>query len=68
MYAEHEAIRNRYWDRRRFHSPRLQRWYASWLNKVYRCKRQLLKIVLRRAIDFPPGNWVLRAQQLKTEA
>jgi hypothetical protein len=38
--------------------------YAAWLNKRYRLKRQLLKIVLRQTIDFPPGNWVMARQRL----
>lgn len=64
MYAEHQAIRQRYGDRPRFRSARLQRLYAAWLNKRYRLKRQLLKIVLRQTIDFPPGNWVMARQRL----
>lgn len=63
MYAEHQAIRDRYWTKPRFQSPRWQGWYAAWLNKRYRAKRQLLKLVRRRAIDFPPGNWVMNTQQ-----
>ncbi len=63
MFAEHEAIRRRYWTRRRFASPGWQRLYTAWLNKLYRFKRQALKIWLRRAIDFPPGHWVMRTQQ-----
>jgi GT2 family glycosyltransferase len=63
MYAEHQAIRDRYWTKYRFSSPRWQRWYAAWLNKRYRLKRQLLKIVRRGAIDFPPGDWVMYNQQ-----
>ncbi len=58
MYAEHQAIRERYWDKQRFQSPRLQRLYVSWLNKIYRLKRQGLKILLRRTLDFPPGHWI----------
>lgn len=63
MYAEHQAIRDRYWNRHRFQSPIWQQVYATWLNQLYRGKRQLLKLLLRRTIDFPPGNWVLRRQQ-----
>lgn len=63
MYAEHQAIRDRYWDKLRFQSPRWQRLYQTWLNKRYRLKRQVLKIVLRGIIDFPPGDWVMKAQQ-----
>jgi len=55
MYAEHRAIRNLYWDKRKFQSPRWQQLYAAWLNKVYRLKRQLLKAILRRTLDFPPA-------------
>ncbi len=61
MYAEHQAIRERYWNKHRFQAPGWQRGYAVWLNKWYRFKRQWLKIFLRRTIDFPPGDWVLRA-------
>ncbi len=63
MYAEHQAIRDRYWNGYRFQSPFWQRVYATWLNQLYRGKRQFLKMLLRRTIDFPPGNWVLRSQQ-----
>lgn len=62
MYAEHEAIRAKYWNKPRFKSGRWHKLYAAWLNKRYRFKRQLLKILLRRRLDFPPGDWVLRAQ------
>ncbi|MCB0196129.1 MAG: glycosyltransferase [Anaerolineae bacterium] len=62
MYAEHEAIRAKYWRKVRFKSARWHKFYATWLNKRYRLKRQLLKILLRRRIDFPPGGWVLRTQ------
>lgn len=67
MFAEHETIRTRYWTKPRFESPGWQKLYAAWLNKRYRLKRQLLKIVLRRRIDFPPGDWVLRAQTARSE-
>ncbi|MDM8520484.1 glycosyltransferase family 2 protein [Anaerolineales bacterium HSG6] len=62
MYAEHEKIRNRYWNKHRFQSSTWQRIYASILNKQYRFKRQLLKIGLRRTIDFPPSHWVMARQ------
>jgi glycosyltransferase involved in cell wall biosynthesis len=60
MYAEHQAIRDRYWSKHKFQSSQLHHLYASWLNKFYRLKRQFVKIVLRRKIDFPPGHWVIR--------
>jgi GT2 family glycosyltransferase len=60
MFIEHQTIRKRYWNKRRFQSSRRQRLYAIWLNKVYRLKRQVLKILQRRTVDFPPGNWVMR--------
>lgn len=63
MFAEHQAVRSRYWNKRRFRAARWQRLYAAWLNKVYRLKRQALKIVLRRTIDFPPGNRVMYNQK-----
>lgn len=66
MYAEHRAIRDRYWNKPKFHSPRRQRWYATWLNKRYRFKRQLLKLIRRRTIDFPPGHWVLDKQRARS--
>lgn len=59
MYTEHEAIRNRYWKKRRFQAPGWHRLYKMWLNKYYRLKRQALKIILRQTVDFPPGNWIL---------
>lgn len=62
MFAEHDAIRARYWNKLRFQAPQGHKLYAFWLNKRYRLKRQLLKIFLRRAIDFPPGHWVMRRQ------
>ncbi|MCB0164760.1 MAG: glycosyltransferase [Anaerolineae bacterium] len=67
MYAEHEAIRAKYWNKPRFKSPRWHKLYTAWLNKRYRFKRQLLKILRRRRIDFPPGDWVLRAQTSRSE-
>ncbi len=63
MFTEHQAIRNRYWNKRKFQSFRRQQLYAAGLNKVYRFKRQALKLFLRRTIDFPPGHWVMRTQQ-----
>lgn len=59
MFMEHQLIRDRYWSKRRFRSPRGRHLYAAWLNKLYRLKRQVLKIALRRTIDFPPGHWVM---------
>jgi glycosyltransferase involved in cell wall biosynthesis len=63
MYAEHQAIREKYWTKHKFQSPHWQKWYAFWLNKRYRLKRQLLKLWLRRKIDFPPGHWVMSHQK-----
>lgn len=63
MYAEHQAIRDKYWTKHKFQAPHWQKWYAFWLNKRYRLKRQLLKIWLRRKIDFPPGQWVMYNQK-----
>jgi hypothetical protein len=63
MKAELEAVRDRYRTESRFRSPRWQRMYADWLNKFYRLKRQVLKLILRRTIDFPPGTWILSKQQ-----
>ncbi len=60
MYAEHHAIRERYWTKYRFSSPRLQQWHVGWLNKVYRAKRQFLKLWARHTVDFPPAHWVMR--------
>ena len=60
MYAEHEIIRDRYWDRRRFHAPAWHRRHAVWLSRWYRLKWQWLKVVRRRTLDFPPGDWILR--------
>jgi glycosyltransferase involved in cell wall biosynthesis len=59
MLAEHRAIREKYWAVHRFRSPLLHRLYAGGLEKVYRAKRQLKKLILRRTIDFPPANWVM---------
>ncbi len=67
LAAENQAIRDRYWDRPRFSSPRRQQLYAAWLNKFYRFKRQALKLLLRRTIDFPPGHWVMRQQQQRAK-
>lgn len=62
MHKEHEEILNRYWGKHRFQSLRGQKLYRSWLNKIFRVKRQVLKICLRRTLDFPPGNWVMQTQ------
>ena len=62
MYAEHQAIRDRYWQKHRFKSAQLQQLYGYGLNKVYRLKRQLIKILARRTLDFPPGHWVMSRQ------
>jgi glycosyltransferase involved in cell wall biosynthesis len=67
MYAEHQAIRRRYWNKHRFQSPHWQRLYAAWLNKYYRFKRQGLKLILRHTLDFPPGDWVLKDTRLQAE-
>jgi glycosyltransferase involved in cell wall biosynthesis len=63
LYAEQQAIQDRYWAKHRFQSPLWHRLYATWLNKTLRFKRQALKVILRRTVDFPPGNWVLKKQQ-----
>lgn len=56
MFAEHQAIQRKYWHKHRFVSPRLQRLYETWLNKIYRVKRQALKIILRQTFDWLPAN------------
>jgi glycosyltransferase involved in cell wall biosynthesis len=60
MHHEHRAIRYKYWDKHRFTSARLQTLYESWLNTVYRAKRQALKVVLRQSMDWPPANRIMR--------
>lgn len=62
MHKEHENILNQYWAKHRFRSPQWQKLYRGWLKKIYRVKRQVLKIYLRRTLDFPPGNWVMQTQ------
>ncbi|MCB0208607.1 MAG: glycosyltransferase [Anaerolineae bacterium] len=59
MYAEHEAIRARYWKKQKLSSVRLHRAYEVLLNKYYRAKRQFIKLIHRRTIDFPPGHWIM---------
>lgn len=59
MRAEHRRIRNTYWATYRCQSPRLHVLHAGMLNKIYRAKRQLKKIYLRRSLDFPPAHWVM---------
>lgn len=59
MFAEHRAIRQKYWRRRRFASPQLQGLYEVWLNKWYRAKRQVLKIIWRQTFDWLPGNSIM---------
>jgi glycosyltransferase involved in cell wall biosynthesis len=63
MQAELEAVCKRYQGQPKFQSPYWQKLYRVCLNKIYRLKRQALKIVLRRTIDFPPGHWVLKKEQ-----
>jgi len=63
MFTEHQLIRDRYWNKHKFRSPRGHQLYAAWLNKFYRLKRQILKIIIRRTIDFPPGHWVMYNQK-----
>jgi glycosyltransferase involved in cell wall biosynthesis len=65
LHAEHQAIRERYWQKHRFQSQRWQQVYITWLKKFYRLKRQGLKIVSRRTLDLPPGQWVMRREQIK---
>lgn len=62
MYAEHQAIRERYWQKYRFRSTRAQNLYVYSLNKGYRIKRQLIKLLSGRLPDFPPGHWVIARQ------
>jgi glycosyltransferase involved in cell wall biosynthesis len=62
MYAEHQAIRERYWQKYRFRSTLAQNLYAYSLNKGYRLKRQLIKLLSGRIPDFPPGHWVISRQ------
>lgn len=66
MPAEHQAIRAKYWGKHQFKSPRWQRWYAAWLNKLYRAKRQALKLLQRRHIDLFPADWLMYNQPQKS--
>jgi glycosyltransferase involved in cell wall biosynthesis len=63
MLAEHQRIRSMYWDRHRFASKKQQRIYEWLLNKMYRLKRQAIKLAFRRTLDFPPASWTIKAQQ-----
>lgn len=63
MVAEHRRISARYWNQRRFKSEGRQRAYETLLNKIYRLKRQLIKLKTRHTIDFPPATWTIKAQQ-----
>lgn len=66
MYAEHQAIRAKYWHKHQLKSPRWQRWYAAWLNKFYRAKRQALKLLQRRHLDLFPADWLMYNQPQKS--
>lgn len=60
MNAEHQAIRQKYWTKRRFASSQMQYLYEIWLNKLYRAKRQALKIILRQSFDWLPANRIMK--------
>ena len=60
MFAEHRAIRDRYWSKYKFQLPYMQQMYAAWLNKVYRLKRQIAKIILRQTFDWLPANRLMK--------
>jgi glycosyltransferase involved in cell wall biosynthesis len=62
MFAEFQAIRTRYWPSYDSRAGRWQKMYLALLNKIYRGKRQVLKLLLRHTIDFPPGHWVMQGQ------
>lgn len=63
MSAEHQVILDRYWNKHKFQTSHAHQLYAALLNKIYRLKRQVLKMALRRTIDFPPSNWIMKIQQ-----
>jgi glycosyltransferase involved in cell wall biosynthesis len=63
MYAEHQVIRDRYWQKHRFQAARLQKIYTVWLNKLYRGKRQALKVILRHTLDLYPADWLMYQQK-----
>lgn len=63
MQVEHEAIRTKYWRKHQFKSPHWQGWYAAWLNKLYRAKRQALKLLQRGHIDLFPADWLMDKQK-----
>ena len=65
LYAEHRTIRERYWDKHRFQSERWQQIYIIWRKNFYRLKRQGLKIISRHTLDFPPGYWMMKKEQVK---
>jgi len=60
MAAEHRAIRQKYWRKHRFAAPTLQTLYQGWLNKLYRAKRQALKLAHRRTFDWLPASRIMK--------
>ncbi len=66
LYAEHQAIRQKYWRGYQFQNPRWQGWYAAWLNKAYRAKRQAIKLLRRGHIDLFPADWLMYNQPQKS--
>ncbi|RMI03372.1 MAG: glycosyltransferase, partial [Calditrichaeota bacterium] len=60
MFAEHRAIRQKYWRKRRFDSVHLQGLYEAWLNKFYRAKRQWCKVTLRHTFDWLPASRMMK--------
>lgn len=54
---EVEAVRNRYWSKKRFENRDLHRLYGGYLQYKYRVYRQLAKLWYQGTVDFPPSHW-----------
>ncbi len=59
IHKELLAVRDLYWNKKRFHNPLVQASYARCCNIRARALRQWRKVLTRRAIDVAPTSWYL---------
>jgi glycosyltransferase involved in cell wall biosynthesis len=62
------SVRDRYWNKRRFHNTLVQASYEKCCNVRARASRQWRKLRTRHAIDVVPTSWYMRAWKTRSES
>lgn len=62
------SVRDKYWNKRRFHNSLVQASYQKCCNVCARASRQWRKLRTRHAIDVVPASWYLEAWKMQNKS